>query len=56
VLVRRTVAAQRNAAVLAGAQMNPWRPDLYALFAFEAFRPRDRSDGSKMRTSFVRHN
>src|SRR3954464_416345 len=38
VLIRRTVAAERNAAGLAGPQMHPGRSDLDALLAFEAFR------------------
>jgi hypothetical protein len=38
VLVRRAVAAERNAAFLAGAQMNPVVADLDALRAFAAFR------------------
>jgi hypothetical protein len=38
VLVRRAVAAERNAAFLAGAQMYPVVADLHALRAFAAFR------------------
>ena len=38
VLVRRTVAAERDAAFLAGAQMNPIVADLHALRAFAALR------------------
>ena len=38
VTIRRAVAAERNAARLTSAQMNPVRPDLHALLAFPALR------------------
>jgi hypothetical protein len=38
VTIRRAVAAERNAALLARTQMNPVRPDLYAFGAFAALR------------------
>jgi len=38
VTIWRAVAAERNAARLTGAQMNPVRPDLHALLAFPALR------------------
>ena len=44
VLMRRTIAAERHAADLAGAQMNPGRADLDALGAFAALRLFDRGD------------
>jgi hypothetical protein len=56
VLVRRTVAAQCDAAGLARAQMNQGRSDFYALLALVAFWKRNRGDGGEMRTRFVRHN
>ena len=37
-LIRRAVAAQRDAACLARAQMDPIAVDLYALFAFTTLR------------------
>src|SRR5437764_10589389 len=49
VLVRRTVAAQRHAAGLAGPKMDPLRADLHALFAFENFRKLDLDDGVNVR-------
>ena len=36
--VRRAIAAERHAARLARAQMDPVRTGLYALFAFAALR------------------
>src|SRR5438552_13320962 len=42
VLIRRTVAAQRDAACLARPQMNPRRSDLHAFFAFATMRLLDR--------------
>src|SRR5947207_12087790 len=39
VAVRRGVAAQGHAATLAGAKMNPLRPDLYAFLALSLLRP-----------------
>lgn len=42
--VRRTVATQRDAACLAGPQMDPVRADLYTLLAFEDFRKFDLAD------------
>src|SRR5438094_816557 len=43
--VRRTVAAQRHSACLAGAQMNPARADLDAFLALERFGKFDFADG-----------
>lgn len=36
--VRRAIAAERHAARLAGAQMNPVRADLHAFFTFASLR------------------
>src|SRR5438046_8520575 len=38
VLIRRAVATQRHATLLAGAQMHPLRPDLHTLRALAAVR------------------
>lgn len=38
VLIRRAVATKRHTTFLTGAQMNPTRADLEALFAFTALR------------------
>jgi hypothetical protein len=38
VTIRRAIAAERDAASLTSAQMNPLRTDLYALFAFPSLR------------------
>lgn len=56
VLIRRAVAAQRNAAGLARPQMYPIAADLYALFTFEAFRLFDRFDCIQMRTAAGVHD
>lgn len=53
--VRRTVAAERDAACLAGPQMNPVVADLHAFFAFAALRLFDRCDRVEMRTASLRH-
>ena len=53
--VRRAVAAKRDAALLAGAQMNPFVADLHALRAFAALRIFDRCDRVEMRTTAVSH-
>jgi hypothetical protein len=51
VLVRRTVAAEGHAAVLAGPKMNPLGADLYAFFAFASARKANRFNGLKMRAT-----
>ena len=56
VLIRRTVAAQRHAACLACAQMNPVITDLYAFFTFLPFRSFDGLDCVQMRTAASAHN
>ena len=55
VFVRRAIAAQRYAACLACPQMHPVATDLYALFAFGAFRLFNRVDRIKMRTAAGAH-
>ena len=49
VLVRRAVAAECYAALLAGAQMHPVCADFNALFAFEALRMFYRPNRLEMR-------
>ena len=53
--VRRTIAAERDAALLARAQMYPGCPDLHTFLAFAALRLFDRSDRLDMRAGWVRH-
>ena len=50
--VWRTVATQGDATFLAGPQVDPLRPDLYAFFAFATMRLLDRlnRDRIQMRT------
>ena len=55
VLVRRAVAAQRDTALLTGAQMHPFRSDLHALSAFGDFRQFDRRDRVEMRAAAIGH-
>ena len=56
VFVRRAIAAQRYAACLTRPQMHPVATDLYALFAFGAFRLLNRVDRIKMRTAAGAHD
>ena len=56
VTVRRAIAAERHAAFLACAQMNPVVADLNALFAFRAFRLFDGFDCIQMRTASGTHD
>jgi hypothetical protein len=56
VLIRRAVATQRRATLLAGAQMHPLRPDLRTLRALAAVRKFDGRDGGKMAATSVGHN
>ena len=51
----RAIAAERDAACLAGPQMNPVRADLHAFFAFAALRLLDRPDRVEMRAASIRH-
>ena len=56
VAVGGAVAAQRRAALLAGAQMDPLRPDLHTLRALASVRKFDSRDGGKMAATSVGHN
>jgi hypothetical protein len=53
--VWRTITAERDAALLARAQVNPIVADLYALRAFTLLRLFNRSDRVKMRAASFRH-
>ena len=48
VTIRRAVAAQGDAALLTGAQVNPFRADLNALGALRVITLFDRQDGVEM--------
>jgi hypothetical protein len=48
VLVRRTVAAEGGAALLASPQVHPGGADLHALFAFVTLGKADRFNGFEM--------
>ena len=54
--IRRTIAAERDAALLARAQMYPGCANLHALFAFAALRLLDRLDRVKMRAASASHS
>jgi hypothetical protein len=56
VLVWRAIAAERNAAFLAGPQVDPLRPDLYAFFAFAALRLFDGRNRFEVRTRGIIHD
>ena len=58
VLIRRTVAAQRDSTRLARPQMHPVGTDLYAFFALAPMRLLDRlnRDGIQMRTASSTHD
>ena len=51
----RAVAAERDAAFLAGPEMHPVCADLHAFFAFAALRLFDQCDCVEMSASLVRH-
>ena len=51
VTISRRVAAQRRAALLAGAEMNPRVADLHTLRAFANFRLLDGGDGFDVRAN-----
>ena len=53
--VGRAVAAQRGAALLARAQIDPLRAQLHALGALPAFGLPDRPNGDEMRAGTVGH-
>jgi hypothetical protein len=56
VLIRRAIATQRCATLLAGPQMHPLRPDHHTLRALAAVRMFDGRDGGKMTAASVGHN
>jgi hypothetical protein len=56
VLIRRAVAAKRNSTCLTRPQMHPVAADLYAFFAFPAFRLFDGFDRVEMRTASGGHD
>ena len=58
VLIRRTVAAQRDSTRLARPEMHPIGTDLYAFFALAPMRLLDRlnRDGIQMRTASSTHD
>ena len=53
--ISRRVAAQGDAALLAGAEMDPRVADLYTLGAFAGFRLLDRIDRIEMRAAAIGH-
>ena len=53
--VWRRVAAERDSASLARAEVNPQRVGFYTLFAFMLFRMFDGIDGVDMRTGLCAH-
>ena len=55
VMIGRTVAAQRDAALLTGAEMDPLCADLYALSAFANLRLFDGRDRVEMRAAAIGH-
>ena len=56
VLVWRAVAAERDAAFLAGSQVDPLRPDLYTLIALAAFCAFDVRNRFEVRTRGIIHD
>ena len=56
VAIRRTVAAERHAARLAGPQMDPVSVNLHALLTFPLFRVRDGRDRGDVLAGFVGHD
>ena len=56
VLIRRAVATQRHATLLAGAQVHALRPNLHTLGALLAGGLFDGRDGGKMAATSVGHN
>src|SRR5205807_8950555 len=55
VLIRRAVATQRRATLLACAQMHPLRPNLHTLGALAAGGKSDGRDGGQMCATSVGH-
>jgi len=56
VTIWRAITAQRHAASLAGAQMDPGWTDLHAFLAFASFRLFNGRDRVEMRAASVRHH
>jgi hypothetical protein len=54
-LIGRTVATQRDAALLTGSEMKPLRADLYTFDAFAHFGLFHRFDGVEMRAWTIGH-
>lgn len=55
VLIRRRIAAQRNAALLTGAEMHPGGADFHTLSALLDFRLFDRFDRIEVRAGAIIH-
>ena len=55
-MIWRVVTAQRHAASLTGAEMDPGRADFYALFTFPALFVFDVRDGFDVRTGGIIHD
>ena len=56
VLIRRTIATQGRAALLAGPKMHPLSADLHAFGTFANFGLLDGIDGIEMTTTAIGHN
>src|SRR5262245_10710413 len=56
VLIRRVIATERRAALLAGPQVDPSPADLHALFAFASLRTLDALDGADVGAGAVGHS
>ena len=56
VLIRRAIATQCHATLLASAQVHPLRPDLHTLRALAAGGKFDGRDGGEMCATSVGHN
>src|SRR5215204_3040557 len=55
VVIRRRITAQRDAARLTSAQVNPLSTNLHAVFTFMTRRMLDGRDGFDMRTNVISH-
>jgi hypothetical protein len=56
VAIRRAIATERDAAFLAGPQMDPARTDLHAFLALEHIGQFDRPDGIEMCATSIGHH
>ena len=56
VMVRGRITAQRDAARLTSAQVNPLSTDLHAVFTFLTLRMLNGRDRFDMRTDFISHD